>query len=495
MQPIGDLVINIVADSKQATTVLKSFSDTVSNTIDKVNNGGLDWQKILAGSLDLSIISGIASTFALAIEQAVQFQNATMNMNNVVTPATTALAGSIGQIGGQAYNLAESSGQSLGDAASAFEAFSKAGLDSAAATTAVNEASQIAYATGEDYKAVVTELVGLFQNWGVTSAPQVTAALTGLANASQNGKFSFDELIAAMSPQGSVLSTKTNISDTAISLATLSTQSGLTKDAIIDTFAQISTAASQGLANPINNLVGSMSKTISTGPDGLITAFQKIGSFINQSGPNMAGIWGQSIGIMQGDVSSFENTTKTSFANTATAANTLNGHLKTLGDITSTNTSEATKLSIAWKDFITKMDTFVLPPALKLLEITLDDINASIDLITAFFAKPPVATVQGKPSTVGNMSGSTPSGGLNLDVLSGTSGLGSKASLDALGSTIASSIGSWLTNNSKSSATNMPTNTSTQVNITSNISGAGGNASAVGGHVATQLYNSFLGTQ
>src|SRR5579872_6427597 len=186
------LEILIEADARGLETQLKRAGDKIVDFVEKMNSQTVNWESIIAGSLNTAIISGIAATFALAIEQTVAFQNSVMNMNNVATPATQSFADSLNQIGGQAYQLAQSSGQGIGDAASAFEAFSKAGLDSAAATYAVNEASGIAYATNQSFSTVVSELVGLFQNWGVTTTPQVTSALTGLANAAQNGKFTFE---------------------------------------------------------------------------------------------------------------------------------------------------------------------------------------------------------------------------------------------------------------------------------------------------------------
>ncbi len=496
--PILDtLEILIEADSRGLETQLKKAGTTISGFIEKMNSQEVNWQAILAGSLDTAIISGIASSFALAIEQAVQFQNATLNMNNIATPATKSFADSINQLGGQAYQLAQTSGQSLGDAASAFEAFSKAGLDASAATYAVNEASGIAYATNQDFSSVVTELVGLFQNWGITTIPQVSSALTGLGNAAQNGKFSFNELINALTPQGAVLSTKTNISDTAISLAELSTQSGLTKTAILDTFNQISTAAGQGLADPINNIVGSMSKYISSGPDGMITAFQKIGSFINQSGPAMAGVWGQAIGMMGADVASFQNTSLESFKKTAVAADELKGHLVPIDDIITANTSDTDKLAIAWNHFKTALSEFILPPAMKELQMLLDDMTGTIDLVAGFFAKAPTLINGLKGSGTGNVANSTPSGGLSLGLINGSSLLSNTSGLNDLGNSIATSIATFLSKNSNSNS-NTPiqssSQSSTSFNNTFNVNGNSSPA-VTAQSITTSMYNQHLGTQ
>jgi len=492
------LEILIEADARGLETQLKRAGDKIVDFVEKMNSQTVNWESIIAGSLNTAIISGIAATFALAIEQTVAFQNSVMNMNNVATPATQSFADSLNQIGGQAYQLAQSSGQGIGDAASAFEAFSKAGLDSAAATYAVNEASGIAYATNQSFSTVVSELVGLFQNWGVTTTPQVTSALTGLANAAQNGKFTFDELVNAMTPQGAFLETKTNISDTAISLAELSTHSNLTKDAILDTFSQIATAASQGLANPINNIVGSMSKTISSGPDGLITAFSKIGDFINQAGPSMAGVYGNAIGVMSADTASFENTSTASFQASATAADSLKSHLTPIDDIIAANMSATDKLKISWNNFQTALDQFIIPASITALETVLSDMTASIDLINGFFAK---SSVAGGGSKTGNMANSTPSGGLDVNSFLNSTSIGSQVSpetqlmISGLGNAISASMINFLKNssNGNSSQNNpVPNATSVNLNITNSIVNPGGTTAGVPS-INTQTYNQFQG--
>lgn len=498
MAVLDTLEILIEADSSGLQTQLKKATDTVIGFVDKMNDQTVNWQSILSGALDTSIISGIASTFALAIEQTVSFQNAALNLNNIATPATASLADSINQVGGQAYQLAQSSGQSLGDATSAFEAFSKAGLDSAAATTAVNEASQIAYATGESYTDVVTELVALFQQWGVTTTPQVTQALTGLANAAQTGQFSFDELIQALTPQGAILQTKTNISDTAISLAELSDQTGLTKTSVLDTFSAIA-AGVQNPISSINLLVGNMATAVSSGPTGLITAFQNIKTKLDEYGPEIATTIGSSIGLAQNDVASFSNTSQAAFTATGNAALALDKNLIPLDQITSDNTTDVGKLKIAWNDFITTVSQFVLPPALKLLTETLDDMTTSINLIAGFFSKAPALIGGVTSSQTGNVANSTPSGGLPLNYLNGSpSSLSPSSStgLDQLGTTIGTAILSFLSKNSNNSNTTTGNaSSSTVLNITNNVSGAGKNGPAIGQNIATQLYNLSQGAQ
>lgn len=503
MAVLDTLEILIEADSRGLETQLKKATSTITSFIDKMNSQEVNWESILAGSLDTAIIAGIASSFALAIEQTVQFQNSVLNMNNIATPATQSFADSINQIGGQAYQLAQSSGQSLGDAAAAFETFSKAGLDSATATYAVNAASQIAFATGEKFSTVVDELSQLFKNWGVTTVPQATAAVTGLANAVQNGQFSFDELVNAITPQGPFLSAKTNITDVSVSLAEMSDQTGVTKDTVLSVFGAISAGVKNKTAD-INLLVGDMSKYISSGPEGMITAFQAIKDKLDQFGPEVSTTIGTSMGLSKQDVAEFSNTTDEEFKIASDAADYLLKHLKSLNDITDANTPEVAKLTKAWNDLVTTFDSFVLPPAISALTSIFDGANEALKTmvkgISSFSSGSGFA--QFIADIAGGGAGAATGAAIGTAILpgagtliGGAAGALAGINLAELGNTIATSIGNFFQKNTPSSQNPVANNTNVNLNTVLNVNGAGGNAKAVGENIGTQLYNHFQGTQ
>lgn len=381
MAVLDTLEILIEADSSGLTTQLSKATDTIVQFVNKMNTQEVDWTSILSKTISPAIITGIASMFANAIVQYTQFQSAATNLNNVSGAATDDLGDSINQLGGQVYTLAEQSGASLGDTTEAFEAFSKAGLDAAAATSATSDAAGIARATGESMATVVAELVPLFQAWGVTTLPQVTAALTGLSNAAGAGQFSFDELVQTITTQGANLSSKTNISDVAIDLASLSNQSGLTKTAIVDDFNAIATGAASPLSQ-MSLLVGNVSQAISNGPDGLITAFQMVQAKLNDYGPAIRQTIGQTIGLSTSDVSAFGNTSTAAFDNTATAADNLRAHLIDLNTLLETHTSTVSKLGAAWNTFTDYLAAFTVPPGIALLTAALDEMNSAFKSIS-----------------------------------------------------------------------------------------------------------------
>lgn len=379
MQP-NVLTILLEADSTGLTTQLSTAGKNISSFVDKMNSQEVDWTSILSKSISPAIITGIAATFADAIVQYTQFQQSASNLNNVATSSTADFANSANSAGGAVYSLAEQSGASLGDTTQAFETFSKAGLDSAAAMGATSDAAAIARDTGESMTAVVQELSELFSNWGVTTLPQVTAALTGLTNGAENGKFSFDELVSSIATQGANLSKKTDIADLAINLAALSTQSGLTKGTIIDTFQAIAQQSSQSISS-MNILFKGAAHDISDGPDGLITAFAAINTSIKQYGPAIATTIAQGTGLMSSDVANFAGTAQASFDKAKIAADTLRDHLTPLQKILEDHESEVAKLGAAWNTFIDILASWILPPAIKGLTALLSDATTSLTSI------------------------------------------------------------------------------------------------------------------
>lgn len=322
----------------------------VTGAVQDINKQEVNWTSILTRTVTPAIIGSIAAQFALAIANFTQFQNAAMNLNNVVGPATKGFSGSVADLGDKTFDLANTAGVSLGDATSAFQQFAKAGLDTTAAYKATIEAAGIARTTGQSLGEVTTELVALFENWGIHTLPQVEDALTGLANAASQGQFTFQELVSTISDKGAELSGKTDIKNVALQLAALSTQSGMTKTSIIDDFNTIANASADPL-NRMNLLVGDMSKYITSGPDGLITAFSAIKAHIDAWGPAVRATLGAEIGLSAADVRQFEHTTKDAFTNAAATTDLMRSHLTDLNTLIEKNTTALEKLNMQWNRF------------------------------------------------------------------------------------------------------------------------------------------------
>jgi hypothetical protein len=377
---MGENKIQIIleGDATQLTSTLKRATDTVIQSVNKMNSQRMDWDTIMAKTISPTIISAVAATFANAIAQYTNFQNAALNLNNVGGSATNEFANSITQAGGAAYTLADQAGRSLGDTTQAYNAFVKAGLSGAAATDAVTQASNLAYATGEDFTKVVQSLVALFNQWGVQTTPQVEEALTGLANAAHNGSFSFDELVSSIGNEGPLLKGKTNISDIAGSLASLSVNSGLSKTTILQTFDAIAQGSKEA-ASSMNVLFAGASKAITDGPDGLITAFSRIEAKVKEYGPIAAAQVASTAGLMGSSVSDFANASESSMKKADSAFLSINGHLIPLSVILQENTSQVNKLERSWQQFSNTLAEKVIVPAESIAADILEDVNAILD--------------------------------------------------------------------------------------------------------------------
>lgn len=509
MTPIDELVIAITGDTTGLSKAVSQAVNIGKGGVEALNNEEVDWTSIFTRAVSPAIIAGVASMFALAISQLINFNTAASNLNNVATPATNSLSNSVGMASDQLYNLAESSGSSLGDTTAGFEAFSKAGLDSAGAIQATTDAAGIARDTGESMSSVVSELVDLFQQWGVTSAPQVTDALTGLVNAAQNGKFSFDQLVTSIAAQGQILQGKTNISDVAVQLAALSNQSGLTQTSILDSFNAIAT----GVANPLSQidiLVGNVGKAVSSGPDGLITAFQMIQSKVGSMGPAVAQTVLNTIGVSTGTLSNFGDTTTASFKNSAAAADYLRTHLIDLNTDLQNHESLVGKVSVAWNDFATWLTSTFAP----IIQGVITDFNDFGNALKTLDTKP-VQTILSDLGTafsdVGKYLGQTNQfllqGGLGsyLQGLGSTNSINEKLqsagildyntlqNIDTAGGTSQSALVTALTTAIQKAGGNTQTNLVNTFKLTM-PSGSSLSANAVANSLAKQLYSQFQGT-
>jgi hypothetical protein len=367
MAILDNLEILITADSRGVENVLKSTLQTVLGTVNQINSQEVDWTSIFTSAISPTMIVAVATMFALAISNAVDFNAAANNLNNLNTTGVDSMNNSLTNTA----SLAESSGLMLGDTSSAFNSFSSAGLDAAAAALATSDAAGIARDTGESLSTVVSNLATLFNQWGVTTSSGVTSALTGLVNASQNGEFNFDELTSAISDKGPFLKTQTNISDTAVSLASLSLKSGLSKSTILDSFSAIAEGATSNFS-PMSVLVGNVSNAITSGPEGLITAFGNIEKYVQKVGPSIAQSTLQTTGLMSKDIADLSSSSVTNMDASADSAKKLNGSLKPVEEDLADHEPVMAKLVGDWNSFKDALSATVMP-----------NISGAIDAIQA----------------------------------------------------------------------------------------------------------------
>lgn len=375
---IDTLEILIEGDINGLTTKFNQARSKMDQFISGMNDKSVNWESILSKSISPAIITGIAAMFANAIVQYTQFQQSAMNLNNIGSDSTKDFASSISSMGGAAYTLANSAGASIGDTTSAFEAFTKAGLESDAAMAAVIDSANIARQSGQSMGDVVSQLVDLFGNWGVTTLPQVTNALTGLVNASTQGKFSFNELVQTVSQSGNLLKGSTDITSIALSLQHMTSDANLSKGAVSSMFDTFLSGFADTSSN-LNIFLGGMNAIKNTlGTEGLIPIFEKITDKVKSFGSN-TGLAGQVLGISSQVAQIFGNTSSDALGKAAKGAELAVSKLTPLDKFFKDHESDVNKLSIAWNKFTTNLAELVIPKALDVLTQDVQGLNILFD--------------------------------------------------------------------------------------------------------------------
>lgn len=371
MAVIDTLQILIEADASGLETQLKRGMDTVSRFVDKANSQELDWQKILAGTLDTAIIGGIASSFAIAITQAVGFQNSLLNLNNSAAGTSSAMDAATGSISSGLVNAATQAGASLGDTASAYEALYKQIGDASGAQSLTGQIGEIAMELGTNLTTLMPQIIDLFNQWGITSLPAAESALQGLVESAGQGKFSFSELLNIISQQGPILQSRTNVSDLALQLQALSNVSTLSKGTIENNLSAIANS----VANPLStmNLLAGTGKAF-TGPDGLITAMQKLNGFLSQAGAT-AQTFGAQFGLSASTVTQDANTSASALKGAKSATDDMRKSLVDLDTYLAAHESVTTKFQKDWALIMNTLGQNIGVPVLETIIADFDEIS------------------------------------------------------------------------------------------------------------------------
>lgn len=462
MAVIDTLKILVEADASGLETQLKKGMQTISSFVSQADSQQLNWQKILAGSLDTAIISGIAASFAVAIEQAVSFQSSLLNLNNSASGTSGAIDAATGSISDGLVNAANQAGASLGDTASAYEALYKQIGDSGGAEKLTGQIGALALELGTNLGSLMPQIIELFNQWGVNSLPQAEAAITGLFESAGKGKFTLNELLSTISQQGPILQAKTNISDLALQMQALSNVSGLSKTVILDTLNSIA----QGVSNPSSNIdvlnggIGEMGKLLS-GPDGVVKAFETLSTNVKAFGP----IVSQQMGLSQNAVAQFGKVSGSSLKDAKTATDNMRGSLVDLDAFIKSHESTTTKFQQDWATITNILGQHVGVPIL-------ETIIKEFDIIGGLFSSAKTGGFVGFLEKIGS------------DFSAGLSSALSPAS-HAL-SALQNKPGA----NSQSSSMG-PVTLNTTVNIAASTTNS--NPQAVGNGIGTSLYDSFTG--
>ncbi len=345
MSVLDTLEVLIEADASGLESQLKAASNNIQSFVNKMNGENVDWKKILSSTIDTSLISGIAATFATAIASAVSFQNA---ISTAGANSQQAFNDTSGQMTTAALAISNGTGQSAADTAAALGSLTQLfGSDTPTAIAATTEASKLATITGIALGDVVKMLIPIFDNWGIDTVPGVTKAVDDLYTASKNGKIPLSELAATLSGAGTDLRGHTSFQDAATGIEAISMQAGITKNDVTTAFNAISTGATDTLSN-INILsggVGSIAKALDA--KGIIGAFELISKGIQNTSIPL-GEYAKQIGLSQTATKDLGNQTVKSYAQSAAAQQSVIANEKDLNSYLDDSMTLTKELGILW---------------------------------------------------------------------------------------------------------------------------------------------------
>lgn len=391
---IDDLQILISADAKGIENVLKKTVQTVTGTVDSINSEEVDWTSIFTASVSPAIIAGVASTFALAITNAVQFQASLMTAGTAAGDS----ADQIAQVGQAALATSTQVPASAEDIANAM-------LQLSSVFSNVNDQQNVAAAMSElsasgfgDLNDIVNSSIQIFKDFGVTTADQAVTVLTDLMHGAEGAKESIPELVQQFSPfDTAFVSAGAKVGDLNGLIATFA---GEVKDVGATNAAQIF----QALAVSSNNSVGPMellginltAVRKSLLDDGGLDAIEKTSTTLGKMGPS-AQIIATQLGFSSQAVSSFQENAK----KLPQVANDVTG----IATNTQTIKSAFDQSDNSLRDFITDWNT-LKTQLIPLGDILVKGLSASLTtattLISAFasqFSTPAGLTNKVTPST------------------------------------------------------------------------------------------------
>ncbi len=348
MSVIDNLQILITADSRGIESVLKNTLQKVQGTVNAINKQEVDWTSIFTQSVSPAIISGIASVFAFAISNAVQFQSSLNQLGTAAGDNTS----QIGQLSNAALGLSTQVPASAQDIATAMTELSSV-FSSTADQQAVVQAMAMLAASGfGSLNDITNASIAIFKAWGVTTQEQAITVLTNLMHGAEAAK----ESIPALAEQFNQFSAPLVEAG-----ANLSSFNG-----IISVFASevknLGTGAAEGifkaLADSSNNAVGpmellgiSLSKVRnSLISDGGLDAITKTSQILDKMGPT-ANLVATGFGFSAQQIAQFDINSKR-LPQVATDASTVAKNTQTIGDAWKTSNNDLRILLTTWNTFV-----------------------------------------------------------------------------------------------------------------------------------------------
>lgn len=312
---LDTLLIKIDGDARGIQSVIKSAVNTATGAVQTINKQEVDWTSIFTRSVTPAIIGGIASMFAYAIDQSLQFQQA-MNETGTAAGDNSSQIAQLGQSALKLSTIVPSSAQDIANAMAQVSAiFGNVG-DQESVVSAMAQLAASGFGSLADIVGVSTEV---FKQFGVTTSDQAIQVLTSLMHAAQGAK----ETIPALANQFSAFSDQLpgavkNIGSFNGLISTFAAEVANLGSAGAQQIFQALAASSNSAAGPMEILgqsFGSIQKSLVT--DGGLTAIMNASKTLEKMGPQAAmvasgfGLSAQQVSQFQTNASKLETVAQT----------------------------------------------------------------------------------------------------------------------------------------------------------------------------------------
>jgi len=365
------LEILIEANASGLTSQLKTAGQNIVSFVDSMNKNEVNWEQILSRSISPAIITGVASMYALAITQALDFQQATEKAGNV---SASTLGVSTSQMNANLLSLAETTQSSIGDTNDAFQLFYSLLGNTKDADTATASLKTFANGLNISLGDAVKNVGPVLDNWRVNSVGGVTDALTGMSNAlSMGGKIGFADLSTMLEQSGGKMSAiGQKAGDMSIQIEGLTKTTGASAKSVKDMFTFLVDEQGKDY-DTFNVLVGNV--TASLGSKGLIGTVDMVVTHLDGMGTKSIDLKGKMSGMTSDMVENFGTLVPSSIKKIETEIDTLESKLKTLKDQEEEHETETTKLKNSWDYFTTSLVAVATP-----LTVILDTLSSILFL-------------------------------------------------------------------------------------------------------------------
>jgi len=190
MAAFDELKILITGDTSGIESSMKKALNVVQGGVEAMNDETVDWTAIFSRSVSPAIISSVASVFAFAIAQSVNFQTAMATTGTAAGETST----QIGQMSQSALNLSTTVPQSAQDIANSMAQVSAIFGNVSDQQTVVAAMSELATAGFGSLNDITSASIDIFKQFGVTTTDQAIQVLTDLMHSAEAAKETIPDL-------------------------------------------------------------------------------------------------------------------------------------------------------------------------------------------------------------------------------------------------------------------------------------------------------------